>query len=195
MTTPDEIKRLERIERIKRLKTYFRGERDGAMWAEAGTLNPIDGLHFLLRHGPAARLKEFRESGDRTLRLCPWAGLSDSEETQFQDGFRAVVERVEELYDIATMIEYDLGQLGWEFDAKTKTLRGITGAAGGRPNIFNEQVRRVFEAHHSGEKNTQSVRDQIAERLATTFHPDHNDPRSRGPIANAINTHLNPLRH
>jgi len=60
-------------------------------------------------------------------------------------------------------------------------------------------VREEYERYQTKNKNkpgvkenTQEVRDHIAKLLAHIFHPSVNNPRPRGPISNAINTHLNP---
>ena len=177
---------------IESLKRYLTGEREGAIWAEEGSLDEVEALHFLRRFGGAKRLNEFLESGARVLELCPWAGLTDDEAAQFQDGFRAVSERVRNLYDTAERIESDLRARGWEFNAETKTLKQATGKAGRKRDLFNKRVREEYERHHTLHGNTQEVRDHIATLLAHIFHPSVNDPRPRGPISNAINTHLNP---
>jgi hypothetical protein len=184
---------------IESLKRYLDGEREGAIWAEEGSLDEVEALHFLRRFGGAKRLNEFLESGARVLELCPWAGLTDDEAAQFQDGFRAVSERVRNLYDTAERIESDLRARGWEFNAETKTLKQATGKAGRKRDLFNERVREEYERYQTKnenkpgvKENTQEVRDHIATLLAHIFHPSVNDPRPRGPISNAINTHLNP---
>ena len=192
---------------IESLKRYLDGEHEGAIWAEEGSLDEVEALHFLRRFGGAKQLNEFLESGARVLELCPWAGLTDDEAAQFQDGFRAVSERVRNLYDTAERIESDLRARGWEFNAETKTLKQATGKAGRKRDLFNELVREEYERYQTKNKNkpgvknknkpgvkenTQEVRDHIAKLLAHIFHPSVNNPRPRGPIANAINTHLNP---
>ena len=189
--TPKDAGQIESLER------YLTGELDGAMWAEEGSLDEVEALHFLRRFGGAKRLNEFLEVGTRVLELCPWAGLTDDEAAQFQDGFRAVSERVRNLYDTAERIESDLRARGWEFNAETKTLKQATGKAGRKRDLFNKRVREEYERHQTKNKpgvkeNTQEVRDHIANLLAHIFHPSVNDPRPRGPISNAINTHLNP---
>jgi hypothetical protein len=182
---------------IESLKRYLTGEREGAIWAEEGSLDEVEALHFLRRFGGAKRLNEFLESGARVLALCPWGGLTDDEAAQFQDGFRAVSERVHNLYDTAERIESDLRARGWEFNAEAETLQEIRDKAGRKRDLFNERVREEYERYQTknkpgGKENTQEVRDHIAKMLADIFHPSVNDPRPRGPIANAINTHLNP---
>ena len=184
--TPKDAGQIESLER------YLTGELDGAIWAEEGSLDEVEALHFLRRFGGAKRLNEFLESGTRVLELCPWNGLTDDEAAQFQDGFRAVSERVYNLYDIAERIESDLRARGWEFNAETKTLKQATGKAGRKRDLFNKLVREEYERHHTLHGNTQEVRDHIAKLLAHIFHPSVNNPRPRGPISNAINTHLNP---
>ena len=184
--TPKDAGQIESLER------YLTGELDGAMWAEEGSLDEVEALHFLRRFGGAKRLNEFLASGARVLELCPWAGLTDDEAAQFLDSVRTVLERVSDLYDTAERIESDLRARGWEFNAETKTLKQATGKAGRKRDLFNELVREEYERHHTLHGNTQEVRDHIATLLAHIFHPSVNNPRPRGPISNAINTHLNP---
>ena len=179
---------LEQLARTAELQPQYLVSNDaGTSWQDA--------IRFFRRYGSAEQLRNFLESGVRTLELCPWDGLSDEEGEQFQDGFRMIGPRVRELCDRATEIEHQLQLSGLEYDSETQRLREIEGKRGRKQYFFAKCVREAYRRNHEGMGNTQELRDRIATELGHIFHPSLNDPRYRGSIWNALNTHLNPERH